>query len=179
MKLVVLDRDGVINADSPAFIKGPEEFQALPGSLGAIAALSQADYRVVVASNQSGLARGLLDPGALNAIHARLAREAAEQGGLIDAFFFCPHGPGEDCECRKPRTGLLREIATRLRQSLEGVPVVGDSLRDIEAARDCGARPVLVLTGNGEATAQALTDASDISIYDDLAAFVTDLLGTR
>jgi len=176
-KLIVLDRDGVINADSPEFVTSPEALEPLPGSLRAISALPQAGYRVVVASNQSGLARGHLDPAALNAINARLAREVAEQGGLIEAFFFCPHHPDEGCDCRKPRDGLLREISRRLHLPLEGAPVVGDSLRDLEAARSCGARPVLVLTGNGRQTQAQCADWPELEVHEDLAAFTAHLLG--
>ncbi len=177
MKLVVLDRDGVINEDSTEFVRAPEDIRPLPGSLEAIARLSNAEYHVVVATNQSGLARGLFDIGTLNAIHDRLNHLLAAIGGHVDAWFFCPHGPEAGCFCRKPRPGMLHDIAARLRTSLEGVPVVGDSMRDLEAARAVGARPVLVRTGNGrdlEATGAVL---SGVQIHDDLAAFVDCELG--
>ena len=179
MKLVLLDRDGVINADSDDFIKSVDELQILPGSLAAITALTLAGYRVVIVSNQSGLARGLLDADDLSDIHARLAREVIEHGGHIDAFFFCPHGPEEGCKCRKPGTGLLRDVAKRLNVSLESAVFVGDSQRDLEAARTAGAIPILVRTGNGQETEARLDDNEDVAIYDDLASFVAEFLSTR
>ena len=176
MKLIVLDRDGVINHDSDAYIKTPEEWHPIPGSLEAIACLNHAGYRVVVATNQSGLARGLLSVEMLHRIHARMHGELAAHGGYVEAIFVCPHHPDDGCGCRKPEAGLLRDIAARLRTPLEGVPMVGDALRDLEAARRIGARPVLVRTGKGEATAAALGEAADVSIYPDLAGFTEALL---
>src|SRR5690606_15356620 len=130
MRLVILDRDGVINEDSDAYIKSPDEWIPIPGSLEAIARLNRAEYRVVVASNQSGLARGLFDADTLSRIHEKMHRALADVGGAVDAVFFCPHGPDDECDCRKPRPGLLQDIARRLNVSLRGVPAVGDSLRD-------------------------------------------------
>ena len=150
MKLVILDRDGVINEDSDAFVKSPEEWIPIPGSLEAIARLSQAGWRIVVASNQSGLARGLFSMDALNAIHAKMRQELAQVGGHIDAIFICPHGPDDGCECRKPRCGMFHDIARRYDISLQGVPAVGDSLRDLQASSSAGCMPWLVLTGNGQ-----------------------------
>ncbi|AZY48249.1 D-glycero-beta-D-manno-heptose 1,7-bisphosphate 7-phosphatase [Bordetella avium] len=152
MKLIILDRDGVINRDSEAFVKSPDEWIALPGSLEAIARLTQADWTVVVATNQSGLARGLFDMDTLNAIHIKMRRELAALGGSIDAIFLCPHGPDEGCNCRKPLPGMMRDIARRYAIELDGVPAVGDSLRDLQAAASAGCSPWLVLTGNGEKT---------------------------
>jgi len=154
VKLIILDRDGVINQDSDAFVKTPDEWIALPGSLAAIARLSQAGYTVVVASNQSGLARGLFDMATLNAIHAKLHRELAQAGGVIDAIFLCPHGPDDGCACRKPLPGMYHDIASRYDANLAGVPAVGDSLRDLQAATAAGCAPWLVLTGNGAKTRQ-------------------------
>ena len=177
MRLLILDRDGVINEDSDAFIKSPQEWHPIPGSLEAIARASHAGCRIVVASNQSGLARGLLDIDALNQIHHRLLQELAVIGGNIDAFFFCPHGPDENCDCRKPKTGMLEEISRRLRVPLIDVPVVADRLSDIQAARSVGARPILVLTGRGKQTLHESGDTlSDIAIFPDLAAVVDHLL---
>lgn len=177
MKLIILDRDGVINEDSDEFIKTPEELIMLPGSAQAIARLKQANYTVVIATNQSGVARGLFDISTLNAIHAKLQSEVARYGAAIDAIFFCPHGPEDGCECRKPRPGLLREIGTRFQTDLNGAPSVGDSLRDVEASRDVGARPILVRTGKGERTLLAhRDDLPDVDIYDDLARVVDALL---
>ncbi|GAA0496867.1 D-glycero-beta-D-manno-heptose 1,7-bisphosphate 7-phosphatase [Pigmentiphaga sp. GD03639] len=151
-KLVVLDRDGVINQDSPDFVKSPDEWIPLPGALEAIARINQAGYRVVVATNQSGLGRGLFDAATLNAIHAKLRASLAKHGGAIDAIFVCPHAPDEGCDCRKPLPGLYREIARRFEADLHGVPSVGDSARDLEAAAAAGCTPWLVLTGNGPKT---------------------------
>lgn len=149
MKLIILDRDGVINEDSDAYIKTPDEWQAVPGSLDAIARLSRAGWRVVVASNQSGLARGYFSMDTLNAIHAKMRRELAQAGGHLDAIFVCPHGPDDGCRCRKPAPGLFEDIARRYDVNLAGVPTVGDSLRDLQAAVQLGCKPWLVRTGKG------------------------------
>ena len=173
MKLIILDRDGVINEDSDDYIKSPDEFTPIPGSLAAIARLKQTGHIVVVATNQSGVARGLFDIGTLNAIHAKLHRELARYGASLDGIFFCPHGPADGCECRKPKAGLLREIATRFQVDLNGVPSIGDSLRDIEATREVGATPILVKTGKGQRTLDNhATELHDLAIYDDLARAV-------
>jgi D-glycero-D-manno-heptose 1,7-bisphosphate phosphatase len=176
MKLVILDRDGVINYDSTNYIKSADEWQALPGSLEAIARLNQAGYRVVVATNQSGLARGLFTPDDLNDIHAKMHRQLAEVGGAVEAVFFCPHADVDNCHCRKPKPGLLHDIAARLGVSLAGVPMVGDALRDLQAAIASGARPILVLTGKGRKTLGDLAGFSDVTVYDDLAMVVDALL---
>ncbi len=176
MKLIILDRDGVINEDSDDYIKSPDEFIPIPGSLAAIARLKQAGYIVVVATNQSGVARRLFDIGTLNAIHEKLQRELACYGASLDGIFFCPHGPAEGCECRKPKAGLLREIATRFQVNLKGVPSIGDSLRDIEAAREVGAIPILVQTGKGQRTLEKhATELRAVAVYDDLARAVDAL----
>lgn len=177
MKLVILDRDGVINEDSDDYIKSPDEFVLIPNSLTAIARLKQNGYTVVVATNQSGVGRGIFDMGTLNAIHEKLHRELGRCGGSLDGIFFCPHHPEAGCECRKPKPGLLREIARRFEVDLNGIPVIGDSLRDLEAAREVGARPVLVRTGKGLRTLQAHRDElHDVDVYDDLARAVDALL---
>ena len=152
MKLAILDRDGVINHDSDAYIKSPDEWVPIPGSLEAIARLSRAGWKVVMASNQSGLARGLFTIETLNAIHAKLRHELAQAGGALDAIFICPHGPDDGCECRKPRPGLFLDIARRYDISLQDVPAVGDSARDLQAASAAGCSPWLVMTGNGQKT---------------------------
>lgn len=172
MKLVILDRDGVINQDSAAFIKHPDEWIALPGSLDAIARLSRANWRVVIASNQSGLARGLFDMQGLNAIHAKLRREVVQAGGMIDAIFVCPHGPNDGCDCRKPKPGMFRDIARRYDMGLKGVPAVGDSLRDLQAAAQAGCSPWLVMTGNGQKTLNAGDLPAGTQTGADLAAIV-------
>jgi D-glycero-D-manno-heptose 1,7-bisphosphate phosphatase len=175
MKLVILDRDGTINQDSDQYIKSPVEWKPIPGSLEAIARLTQAGWRVVVATNQSGIARGLFDMSTLNAIHAELHRAVNLAGGRIDAIFFCPHAAGSNCECRKPKPGLLREIAARMDVGLAGVPMVGDSLRDLEAAAAVGARPYLVLTGKGKKTREAGGLPQGTEIVADLAAIAARL----
>lgn len=175
MRLVILDRDGVINEDSDEFIKTPEEWLAIPGSLEAIADLHHADYHVVVATNQSGIARGLLDLDMLGRIHQKMRERIHDAGGALDAVFFCPHGPDDQCDCRKPKPGLYRDIGKRLGVSLKDVPVIGDSLRDLQAAQAVGARPILVRTGKGRDTESRLEDTS-IPVYDDLAHAVARLL---
>ncbi|MBZ0072967.1 MAG: D-glycero-beta-D-manno-heptose 1,7-bisphosphate 7-phosphatase [Gammaproteobacteria bacterium] len=181
MRLVILDRDGVINEDSDAYIKSPDEWIPIPGSLEAIARLNRADYRVVVATNQSGLARGLFDADMLSRIHEKMHRALADVGGVIDAVFFCPHGPDEDCDCRKPKAGLLQDIARRLNVSLRDVPAIGDSLRDLQAARSVGAQPILVLTGKGAQTQQCLQAEGfgTTPVFADLAAGVDALLAEQ
>ncbi len=168
MKFVILDRDGVINFDSDQFIKSPEEWRPIPGSLEAIARLNQAGFRVVVASNQSGVGRGLFDMATLNAIHAKMHKLVAQAGGRIDAVFFCPHAADSKCACRKPKPGLLQEIGSRLRLDLKGVFAVGDALRDVEAALAVGASPLLVRTGKGQRTLDSGQLPADVPVYDDL-----------
>ena len=177
-KVVVLDRDGVINRDSASFIKSADEWQPLPGSISAIARLSRAGLRVVLASNQSGLARGLFDEAALGAIHARLTGLVERQGGKVDGIFFCPHGPDAGCNCRKPATGLLEQIEARLLSSLRGCWFIGDSLRDLQAGRSYGCQPVLVRTGNGLQTEKLIkdNDLGRVLVFDDLAEAATALL---
>jgi len=176
MRLVILDRDGVINEDSDAFIKSPDEWRPLPGSLEAIARLTQAHFHVVVITNQSGIARGLFDIDTLHQIHARMQRELARYGGRIDAIYYCPHGPDDDCSCRKPAAGMFRDLAKRLQIDLTGVVAVGDSLRDLQAAKEVRARPVLVRTGKGLRTEQQGEGLDGVEVLDDLAAVVDQLL---
>ncbi len=169
--LVVLDRDGVINQDSSAFVKSAEEWLPLPGSIAAIAALSSAGFTVAIASNQSGLARGLFDDAALAAMHEKMQRLVAAESGRVDHIIICPHGPDNGCDCRKPKPGMLLTLGKHYGVSLHGVPAIGDSLRDLEAAAAAGARPILVRTGNGEITAGRLpAKFASIEVYDDLAA---------
>ena len=168
MKLIILDRDGVINEDSDAFIKSPEEWTPIHGSLDAIAQLNQAGYQVAVATNQSGLARGLFDVNTLEQIHHKFLRLLADRGGEISIIRYCPHGPDDHCNCRKPRPGLLHDIANELQISLRGTPVVGDSLRDLQSAAAVGATPLRVRTGKGEATLAAGGLPDDTLIYSDL-----------
>lgn len=168
--LVILDRDGVINQDSPDFIKSPDEFIPLPGSLEAIAALCAAGIEVIIASNQSGVGRGLFSIETLERIHVKLREEARAAGGMISGIFFCPHRPDDDCDCRKPKPGLFEQIASTYHRQLDGVPVIGDSMRDLDAAIAAGAKPILVRTGNGLSTESQLGEDSEIDVYDDLAA---------
>ncbi len=180
MRLVILDRDGVINEDSDDYIKSPAEWRPLPGSLEAIARLNRNGYRVVVATNQSGIARGLFDLPTLTAIHEKMHRALVEQGGLIEAVFFCPHGPDDECACRKPRPGLLLDIAERLQIRLAGVPAIGDSLRDVQAARAAGAFPILVRTGKGNRTlASGSDELAGVPVFSDLAGAADALLRRR
>ena len=175
MKLVVLDRDGVINVDSDKFIKSPAEWKPIRGSLEAIARLNHMGYRVVVASNQSGIGRGLLDMEALNAINDKMYRALAHVGGRIDALFFCPHAAEANCECRKPKAGMLVDIAQRFNVNLAGVPLVGDSLRDLQAASTVEAQPILVLTGKGQKTLAAGGLPDNALVFPDLAHAVRHL----
>lgn len=178
MRLVVLDRDGVINHDSDAYIKSPEEWLPIAGSLEAIARLCRADYKVIVCTNQSGIARKLLSMDTLNKIHLRMLDRVRHKGGEIDAIFFCPHGPDSGCECRKPKPGMLLELAERLKVNLTAVPTVGDSVRDLQAAHAVHALPVLVRTGKGSKAVAKLAPMglADTAVYDDLSAFVDSLL---
>ncbi|MDA0830818.1 MAG: D-glycero-beta-D-manno-heptose 1,7-bisphosphate 7-phosphatase [Burkholderiales bacterium] len=152
MKLAIIDRDGVINYDSDQYIKTPAEWKPIPQSLEAIARLNHAGYRVVVATNQSGVGRGLFDMSTLNAIHDKMYRALANVGGRIDALFFCPHMDENNCDCRKPKPGMLLDIAKRFNVDLKNIPFIGDSLKDLQAAQAVGAKPILVRTGKGEKT---------------------------
>ncbi|NKB62243.1 MAG: D-glycero-beta-D-manno-heptose 1,7-bisphosphate 7-phosphatase [Gammaproteobacteria bacterium] len=196
-KLIILDRDGVINQDSDLYIKKPDEWHAIPGSLEAIARLCRADYRVVVITNQSGISRGLYSLNTLNKIHQKMIDEIHVFGGELNAVFFCPHSDEVNCECRKPKPGLFLELAERLRCDLDGVYAVGDSIRDLQAALLCGAAPVLVETGKGKTSMENIKSGNveaipmvapdgttinvssklgDVPIFPDLACFVDYLL---
>lgn len=170
-KLIVLDRDGVINHDSDAFIKSPAEWRPIDGSLEAIALLNRHAFTVAIASNQSGLGRQLFDRKALDAIHRKMRRAVQKAGGRIDRIVCCPHHPDAHCDCRKPAPGLLQRLAKHYRIGLDGVPVVGDAERDLAAAAAVGARPVLVLTGKGRATLDAMVQRGEpVETYADLRA---------
>lgn len=177
MKLVILDRDGVINYDSDDFIKSPDEWTPIPGSLEAIARLNRDGHRVVIASNQSGIARGLFDLDTLSRIHNKMLQAVRHKGGEIDGIFFCPHGPDDGCRCRKPRPGLFEDIAERTKVNLSWAYAVGDSERDIIAARDVMTQPILVKTGKGRQTFKTSEHVRDVPVFDDLATFVDALLG--
>jgi D-glycero-D-manno-heptose 1,7-bisphosphate phosphatase len=179
MKLVILDRDGTINADSDEYIKSPEEWKPLPGALEAIARLNHAGWHTVIASNQSGLGRGLFDVASLNAMHAKMHKMLAAQGGRIDAVFYCPHSPDEGCQCRKPLSGLFEQIGERFGVDLKGTPVVGDSLRDLQAGIVVGCEPHLVLTGKGaQLRGRPLPEnwPAGTRVHDDLGAFADYLI---
>lgn len=179
MKLVILDRDGTINSDSDDFVKTPDEWLPLPGALEAIARLNHAGWHVVIASNQSGLGRGLFDVESLNAMHAKMQKLLAVQGGRIDAVFFCPHTADENCNCRKPRSGLFEQIGMRFGVQLAGVPTVGDSVRDMQAGAAAGCEPHLVLTGKSEKhRGMALPEGlpPGTLVHQDLSAFADFIL---
>ncbi|MFK8068346.1 MAG: D-glycero-beta-D-manno-heptose 1,7-bisphosphate 7-phosphatase [Gammaproteobacteria bacterium] len=178
MAYLILDRDGVINQDSDDYIKNPNEWLPIPGSLKAISNANRAGFRVIVVTNQSGLGRGIFDINTLNEMHKKMHKKLARVGGVIEAVFFCPHKPDEGCDCRKPKAGMLEEIRQRLNISLEKVWYVGDSYTDVQAARSAGATPVLVRTGKGERTlaGNAKHDLGNVPVYSDLAACVDALL---
>ena len=176
MKLIILDRDGVINQDSDAFIKSPDEWIPIPGSLEAIARLTKAGYSVVVATNQSGLGRKLFDITTLNAIHQKMQASVKALGGSIPAVMFCPHLPTDDCDCRKPKAGMFLTIGKRFDVDLAGIPAVGDSLRDLQAGFLAGCKPYLVLTGKGKQTVEKGGLPPETVIFNDLAAVAAHLL---
>lgn len=181
-KLIVLDRDGVINQDSDTHIRSPEQWIAIPGSLEAIARLCRQDYQIVIVTNQSGISRGYYSVNTLNRIHQKMLDELSHFGGEISALFFCPHRDEDHCECRKPKPGMLLALAQRLKCNLNDVYVVGDSLRDIQAAQSAGARPVLVETGNGLDTCKQLESGlrhekiRPALRFSDLASFADHIL---
>ena len=162
MKLVILDRDGVINQDSDAYVKSADEWIPIDGSIEAIAKLYKAGFTVVVATNQSGLARGLFDLDDLEAMHAKLTQLVIDAGGELGAIFYCPHGPDDNCNCRKPKAGLIDAIEAEFDVSAGSAPLVGDSLRDLEAGLHKGCDPMLVLTGKGEKTLPKLADTEGL-----------------
>jgi D-glycero-D-manno-heptose 1,7-bisphosphate phosphatase len=179
VSLIILDRDGVINYESNAYIKSPEEWQALPGSLAAIAALNRAGFQVVVATNQSGLARGLFNRATLEAIHAKLARELAAEGGELAGIFFCPHHPDDHCSCRKPKPGLFWQIREKYPVDFSTVFFVGDSSTDLEAAKNAGCKPLLVLTGNGQRTLAEHAKTLAVPYFFDLAHAVEFIIHAK
>lgn len=175
-KLIILDRDGVINFDSDQYIKSPAEWKPIPGSIEAIARLNQAGFRVVVATNQSGIGRGLFDMGTLAAINDKMVEMVFRQGGRIDAVFFCPHTNEDHCHCRKPKTGMFEDIASRFKLGLSGVPTIGDSLRDLQAGAAVGCSPILVLTGKGKKTKEQGGLPKGTRVFADLAEAVRVLV---
>jgi D-glycero-D-manno-heptose 1,7-bisphosphate phosphatase len=176
MRFIVLDRDGVINEDSDRYIKSPDEWKPIPGSADAIARLTQAGFRVVVATNQSGIARGLFDMHMLNAMHDKMHRVIAQAGGRIDAVFYCPHASDAECLCRKPKPGMFHEISRRFGVDLRAVPAIGDSLRDLQAAEIAGCKELmLVRTGKGRKTEAAGGLPTGTRVFDNLAQAVNAL----
>lgn len=181
MKLIILDRDGVINQDSPNYIKSAQEWQPIPGSVEAIARLSRSGYTIAVATNQSGLSRGLFGLDELESMHDKMRSLVAEAGGHIDAVYYCPHLPEEGCNCRKPEPGLYRAIAQEFAANLAGVPIIGDSIRDLQACISVGGEPILVRTGKGRESEDQLRVKRNVSlghihVFDNLADAVTHLL---
>ena len=173
--IVILDRDGVVNQDSVDYIKSPEEWVAIPGSLEAIARLHQNQFRVFIATNQSGIGRGIYSEESLKQIHQKMLQQVIVAGGNIEGVMYCPHHPDDNCPCRKPKPGLLEQIS--IYGDIRHRPFVGDSLTDIEAALAAGCEPVLVLTGSGTQTARTI--APTIQRYPDLLAFADHLIATR
>ena len=177
-KLIILDRDGVINEDSDAYVKSVEEWKPIPGSMQAIALLNRAGFKIAIATNQSGVSRGMFDLEVLGAMHNKMNRLAAEVGGHIDSIFFCPHGPEANCDCRKPKRGLFQQIANRYAVDLKGVPCVGDSLRDLQAGASQGCKTFLVQTGKGLKTSQEKADQlpPHTRVFSDLLAVAKHLV---
>jgi len=176
-RFVLLDRDGVINEDADDYIRCAAQWVPIPGSMEAIAALTHAGFRIAVVSNQSGLARGLFDLGALNAMHRKLHELVSLRGGRLEMILFCPHGPGENCACRKPRPGLLRSVSDRTGLDLRGLPFIGDSISDVRAAREVGMKPMLVKSGKGRRTLGLGTaELQGVSVFEDLRAATDELI---
>jgi len=175
-KLIVLDRDGVINYDSDNYIKTVDEWIPLPGSMEAIGKLTQAGYKIAVATNQSGISRGYFSIETLNAMHDKMIKLADEHGGKFDFIAYCPHGPDDECDCRKPLPGLIHQVETTLGISAKGCYMVGDSLRDLEAGAAAGLKPVLVKTGKGQRTLEKNIGLENALIFDDLASFITSFV---
>jgi D-glycero-D-manno-heptose 1,7-bisphosphate phosphatase len=180
-KLVILGRDGILNHYREGHVTDPAEWSPIPGALEAVARINHAGWHVVVATNQAGIGRGMIDMAAVNAVHAHMYRQLSLQGGRIDAVFFCPHTPEDDCDCRKPRPGMMLDIARRYGADLAQVPMVGDTVRDLQAAQAAGCEPHLVLSGRaaalaGDALQQALAAVPSAQVHADLAAFADFLL---
>jgi D-glycero-D-manno-heptose 1,7-bisphosphate phosphatase len=178
-RMIILDRDGVINLDSDGYIKNPDEWEPIPGSLESINRLKKAGYLVTVATNQSGIARGIFGEDDLKQIHDKMIRMLAARGASIDGIYYCPHGPQDNCICRKPKPGLLIKIAREFDIKLSETPFVGDNIGDIRAAEMANAKPVLVRTGNGEFVMQNYPEALNITVYDDLSHFTRETLRNR
>jgi D-glycero-D-manno-heptose 1,7-bisphosphate phosphatase len=178
-KLAILDRDGVINKPSVAYVKSVEEWRPLPGSIDAIARLTKAGIKVAIATNQSAIARGLFDVGELNAMHRKMHQAVELAGGRIDAIFFCPHHPLANCECRKPKSGMVLDLLSRFKIQARDAFMVGDNERDIVAAQGAGVKPYLVLTGQGLGNREALKKKLAVEMHENLAALVEHLLAQQ
>ncbi len=176
MPLIILDRDGVINEDSDDYIKSPSEWMPIAGSMEAIGRLTQHDYRIIIVTNQSGLGKKMFTLDALNAIHMKMNTHLAQCGGIIDAVFFCPHAPKDNCNCRKPKPGLYNEVSERLRMPLSKVFCVGDKMTDIKAIQRAGGKPILVQTGKGQNEIDQGLVPEGIPVYANLAAFVDEIV---
>lgn len=179
MTFIILDRDGVINYDSDHYIKSPEEFHPIPGSLEAIAKLNKAGYRVFVVTNQSGIARGLYDHQMLSQIHEKLLKELSAVGGVIEEIFFCPHHPDEECNCRKPKPGLFYQIKEKYHVNLADTYFVGDKMTDVDVAKLVGCKPMLLMTGKGADTLNKYPKLASIPHFDDLAKAVDFILASE
>lgn len=187
MKLLILDRDGTLNRSRDDYVASADEWEALPGALEAVARLNHGGWRVVIATNQSGLGRGLFDVASLNAIHAKMHRKLAAAGGRIEAVFFCPHAPEDACHCRKPEPGLFEQIGDRFGVPLDEVLVAGNALRHVQAGATAGCPPHLLLTGKSEYLRALADDDGVLSepvpglpegtrLHEDLSAFADWLL---
>ena len=181
IKLVILGRDGILNEYREDHVKSPQEWVAIPGALEAVARLNHAGWHAVVATNQAGIGRGMIDMATINAVHAYMNRKLMEQGGRFDAVFFCPHTPEEHCDCRKPLPGMMLDIARRYTMDLGGVPMVGDTLRDLQAAQAAGCEPHLVLSGRAaglddETLARYVEQVPGTVVHDHLGAFADHLM---
>lgn len=179
MSFIILDRDGVINYDSIHYIKSPDEWLPIPGSLEAIAQLNRHGYRVLIATNQSGIARGFYDIDTLDAIHEKLTRELAAVGGYVEEIFFCPHHPDDHCECRKPNPGMLHAIAEKYAVNLEKTHFIGDSHVDIQAANAAGCQPILILSDKGLLAQARYPEMKEVPCFDSLAKAVDYILAKR
>ena len=176
MPFIILDRDGVINFDSDHYIKNPDEWIAIPGSLEAIAQLNRAGYRVLVATNQSGVARGYYSLETLDEIHEKMQRELAEVGGHVEEIFFCPHHPDEKCQCRKPQPGLFQNMAKKYQINLADTFFVGDNLSDVQVAKVVGCKPLLVMTGKGAQMLEKNPELKTVKSFSNLAEAVDYIL---
>ncbi len=178
-KLAILDRDGVINKPSTAYVKSVEEWRPIPGSIDAIARLTKAGIKVALATNQSAIARGLFDVGELNAMHRKMHQAVEEVGGRIDAIFFCPHHPSANCECRKPKSGMVLDILNRFKISADEAFMVGDNERDVIAAQGAGVKPFIVLTGQRLGNREALKKKLPVEMYENLSTLVEHVLSKK